>query len=74
MHNKLIGRLVKFKSEGNYSEFHNAIGLVTSHNKPDHVRVQWIKPVHYAVESDHYIHFGPTKVSDFELARFEVLS
>ena len=74
MHKKLIGHLVRFKAEGNYPEFHDAIGMVISHNKPEHVRIKWIKPVHYAVHTDHYKHHGPAKVSDFGLERLEVVS
>ena len=73
MAKSLVGSLVRFKAEGNYHEFHNAVGLVVSNNKPSYVRVRWIKPVHYAVASQHYIHYGPTKYSDFEVSRFEVI-
>ena len=74
MHKKLIGALVRFKPAGNYAEFHDAVGMVISHNKPYHVRVRWIKPVHYATDSDHYKLHGPATVSDFGLDRFEVIS
>ena len=74
MHKKLIGALVRFKPVGNYSEFYNAVGIVISHNKPSHVRVRWLKPVHYATASQHYIHYGPTRVSDFELDRFDIIN
>ena len=74
MHKKLIGALVRFLPAGNYREFHNAVGMVTSHNKPSHVRVKWVKPVHYAVDSDHYRFHGPATVSDFGIDRFEVVS
>ena len=73
MAKSLVGSLVRFKPEGNYHEFHNAVGLVVSNNKPSHVRVRWIKPVHYAVGSEHYIHYGPAKYSDFAVDRFEVI-
>jgi hypothetical protein len=74
MHKKLIGSLVRFLPVGDYPEFHNAIGMVMSHNKPLYVRVKWIKPVHYAVGSEHYKLYGPATVSDFGLDRFEVIN
>ena len=73
-HKSLIGSLLRFKPEGNYPEFHEAIGMVISHNKPTAVRVRWIKPVHYAVHSDHYKRYGPATISDFGLERFDVVS
>lgn len=74
MPSDLIGALVRFRPEGTYQDFHNAVGLVISNNKPSHVRVRWLKPVHYAVASEHYIHYGPTNVSDFGLDRFEIIN
>jgi len=73
-HRSLIGSLVQFKPEGNYHEFHNAVGMVTSHNNPLHVRVKWLKPVHYAIHSDHYKRYGPATVSDFGLERLKIVS
>ena len=73
-HTSLVGALVRFRPEGNYSEFHNAVGMVISHNKPLHVRVKWVKPVHYAVSSDHYKLYGPATVSDFGIDRLEIVS
>ena len=72
-HKSLIGQLVRFRAKGNYPEFHGAVGLVVSHNKPLHVRVRWIKPVHYAVDSEHYKYHGPATVSDFGLDRLDIL-
>ena len=69
-----IGSLVQFKAEGNYLEFHNAIGMVISQNKPSHVRVRWIKPVHYAKHTARYKIYGPATVSDFAIHRFEVIN
>ncbi len=73
MAKSLVGALVRFKPVGNYHEFHNAVGLVISNSKPSSVRVRWQTPVHYAVGSDHYIHYGPAKYSDFNTDRFEVI-
>ena len=73
-HHSLVGSLVRFKPVGNYHEFHNAVGMVTSHNKPLHVRVKWVKPVHYAIDSEHYKFHGPATVSDFGVDRVEVIS
>ena len=74
VHKKLIGALVRFLPVGNYHEFHNAVGMVISHNKPLHVRIKWVKPVHYAVSSDHYKLYGPATVSDFGIDRLEIVS
>ena len=70
----MIGTLLRFKPEGNYPEFHNAVGMVIQQSHIGHVRVKWIKPVHYAVGSAHYKLYGPAKVSDFSLDRFEIIN
>ena len=70
----MIGTLLRFKPEGNYPEFHIAVGMVIQQSHIGHVRVKWIKPVHYAVGSEHYKRYGPTVVSDFSLVRFEIIS
>jgi hypothetical protein len=74
----MIGSLLRFKPEGNYPEFHNAVGMVLQHSLnhwfEEHVRVKWVQPVHYAVDSDHYKLYGPATVSDFSLDRFEIIN
>ncbi len=70
----LVGSLLRFRCEGNYPEFHGAIGMVIKHSKPWSVRVRWVKPVHYATHTEHYKFHGPATVSDFELTRFEIIS
>ncbi len=70
----MIGTLLRFKAVGNYPEFHNAVGMVIRQSNPGHVRVKWIKPVHYAVHSTHYQLYGPATVSDFSLDRFEIIN